>query len=121
MKKTIFALFIAFWASVSTIAALQGLSGGASDEQNGEAALPRFTWAEIEQHNSLESCWKVIEGMVYDFTDYIPHHPTSARIMEVWCGRESTEAMRTKGIGRDHSAAAWAMMRPYLIGEVAKD
>ncbi|MGY6554975.1 MAG: cytochrome b5 domain-containing protein [Wenzhouxiangella sp.] len=121
MKKTIFALFIAFWASVLTIAALHGLSADGRDEQSGDAGLPSFSWAEIEQHNTLDSCWKVIEGKVYDFTDYIPQHPTPARIMAAWCGRESTEAMRTKGIGRDHSAAAWAMIRPYLIGELAAD
>lgn len=121
MKKTLFALFVAFWASVATIAALHALSNGLALETPDDEALPRFTMAEVAEHDSLASCWKVIEGKVYDFTEYIPLHPTPARIMEVWCGRESTEAMRTKGIGRDHSPAAWAMMRPYLIGTVAED
>ncbi len=121
MKKTLFALFVAFWASVATIAALYALSNGSLVGAPDQESLPRFTLAEVAEHDSLESCWKVIEGKVYDFTDYIPKHPTPPRIMEVWCGRESTEAMRTKGIGRDHSPAAWAMMRPYLIGELVEE
>jgi hypothetical protein len=78
-------------------------------EANGDE-LPAYTWDEIAEHNSLDSCWKVIEGKVYDFTDYIPDHPTPPEVMERWCGKESTEAMRTKGYGRDHSPAAWAMI-----------
>ncbi len=121
MKKALFALFVAFWASVATIAALQGLSGGQKQVTDRPDELSEYSWAEIAEHDHLDSCWKVIEGKVYDFTDYIPQHPTPPRIMEAWCGREATEAMRTKGIGRDHSAAAWAMMEPYLIGTVADD
>lgn len=124
MKKVLFAAFVAFWASVATIAALQGLSGGAGAPETGEdpaAALPGFTLTEVAEHSTLESCWKVIDGKVYDFTDYIPQHPTPPRVMEAWCGREASDAMRTKGIGRDHSPAAWAMMRPYLIGELVEN
>jgi len=79
-------------------------------------ALPEFTLADIAEHDTLESCWMAIEGKVYDFTDYIPEHPTPPFVMEQWCGREATEGMRTKGYGRDHTPAAWAMMEPYLIG-----
>lgn len=122
MKKTVFALFVAFWASVATVVALHLLSSnGVGTGPPEREALPRYTLAEVAEHDNLDSCWKVIEGRVYDFTDYIPEHPTPPRIMEAWCGREATEAMRTKGIGRDHSPAAWAMMRPYLIGELVEE
>ena len=121
MKKTLFALFVAFWASVATIAALYALSNGLGIEATDPDKLPGFTLAEVAEHDSLDSCWMAIEGRVYDFTKYIPDHPTPPRIMEVWCGREATEGMRTKGIGRDHSPAAWAMMRPYLIGELIEE
>ncbi len=121
MKKSLFAGFVAFWASVATIAVLHVLSNDAGTELPTSAALPGYTLAEVAEHASLESCWMAIDGQVYDFTAYIPEHPTPARIMLAWCGREATEGMRTKGIGRDHSAAAWAMMRPYRIGELIED
>ena len=119
MKKFLFAVFIAFWASVATVAVLEALTP--APQESDPDALPSFTLDEIAEHDSLDSCWMAIEGKVYDFTDYIPEHPTPDRIMEVWCGREATEGMRTKGIGRDHSPAAWAMMEPYLIGKLAED
>ncbi|MFP4207603.1 MAG: cytochrome b5 domain-containing protein [Wenzhouxiangella sp.] len=117
MKKFIFAVFIAFWASVATIATMQALTPPPSDRSNG-ADPASFTMAEVAEHDTLDDCWMVIEGEVYDFTDYIPEHPSPARVMAPWCGEEATEGMRTKGIGRDHSPAAWAMMEDYRIGEL---
>lgn len=114
MKKIVFAAFIAFWASAATVALLHALAP--SPHPGAENDLPEYTLDDVAEHDSLDSCWMAIEGKVYDFTDYIPDHPTPPSVMEAWCGREATEGMRTKGIGRDHSPAAWAMMRPYLIG-----
>ena len=120
MKKLTYTLFIAFWASVGTIAMLYAMDAKDKPSKDG-GELPAYTWEEIAKHDSLDSCWKVIKGKVYDFTDYIPDHPTPPSVMERWCGKESTEAMHTKGYGRDHSPAAWAMIDAYLIGTVAED
>lgn len=117
MKKTVFAVFIAFWASIGTMLALHAMGPDKADP-NGEA-LATYTLAEVAERDSLENCWMVIEGKVYDFSDYIPDHPTPPFVMEQWCGKEATEGMRTKGYGRDHSAAAWAMMEPFLVGTLA--
>ncbi|TVR93061.1 MAG: cytochrome b5 domain-containing protein [Wenzhouxiangellaceae bacterium] len=118
MKKFMFAAFIAFWSSVATLLAVQAMSPETGlDGADGE--LPEFTLADVAKHNTLASCWMAIEGKVYDFTDYIPKHPTPPFVMEQWCGREATEGMRTKGYGPDHTPAAWAMMEPYLIGVLA--
>ncbi len=116
MKKIVFAAFIAFWASIGTMVALQAMAPDHSAPAKDE--LPSYTLTEVARHNSLEDCWMAIEGKVYDFTDYVPEHPTPPTVMEPWCGREATEGMRTKGYGRDHSPAAWAMMEPYLIGRL---
>ena len=120
MKKLTYTLFVAFWAVVLTIAGLYAMDHKEAAEANGDE-LPAYTWDEIAEHDSLDSCWKVINGKVYDFTNYIPDHPTPPEVMERWCGKESSEAMRTKGYGRDHSAAAWAMIDDYLVGTVAED
>jgi hypothetical protein len=32
------------------------------------------------------------------------------------CGRDATVGMRTKGHGRDHSAAAWSRLSAYQVG-----
>ncbi len=117
MKKIIFAAFIAFWASVGTMVALQAMAPDPQTDDQSE--LAGYTLDAVAEHNTLEDCWMVIEGKVYDFTDYIPDHPTPSFVIERWCGKEATEGMRTKGYGPDHSAAAWAMMESYLIGVLA--
>jgi cytochrome b involved in lipid metabolism len=120
MKKLTYSLFIAFWASIATLAVLHGMDRQ-DKAADGQEELPVYTLDEVAEHDSLDSCWKVIEGKVYDFTDYIPDHPTRPGVMLRWCGRESTEAMRTKGFGEDHSPRAWAMMEDYLIGRLSDE
>lgn len=120
MKKFIFAAFIAFWASIATVAVLEMLTPRpANTGLTGESS--RFDMREVAEHDVIEDCWMVIEGRVYDLTDYIARHPTPPSVLEPWCGKQATEGMRTKGIGRDHSAAAWAMLEDYLIGELRGD
>ncbi len=83
--------------------------------------LPSFTLEEVANHATLDDCWMAIRGNVYDFSNYIPMHPTPPQLMESWCGEEATEGMETKGYGSDHSPEAWAMMEDYLIGTLAHD
>lgn len=120
MKKFIFAVFIAFWASVGTVAVLQVLTPEppTGDDPDSPAV---FDLGEVAEHDSLDDCWMVIEGKVYDFTDYVGQHPAPPSVLEPWCGKQATEGMRTKGIGRDHSPAAWAMLDDYRIGKLAED
>ncbi len=117
MKKIAFAAFIAFWSSVLTLLAVDALSPPTVAE--GEE-LPVFTLDEVAERDTLENCWVAIEGKVYDLSDYIPNHPTPPSVIKPWCGQEASEGMRTKGYGRDHSAAAWGMLDDYLIGRLAQ-
>ncbi len=119
MKKTAFAFFIAFWAYGITLLSLSWLAPPGVLAQGESETV--YTLAEISRHNQLDDCWMAIEGKVYDFSAYIPMHPTPPQIMAPWCGREATEGMRTKGYGRDHSPVAWQMMEPYQIGVLAAD
>lgn len=124
MKKFIFAVFVAFWASVGTVALLDVLTPAPEAPETPATVAnesKRFTLREVAAHDTLEDCWMVIEGQVYDFTDYIPRHPAPPSVLEPWCGGEATEGMQTKGIGRNHSPAAWAMLDDYRIGEVADE
>lgn len=123
IPKLTFTAFVAFWASVATLLALSALTpeSVAEQAQDGGAeesaeSLPEVDAASLAQHGSLDDCWMAIEGKVYDFTNYVSQHPTPPFVLEPWCGREATEGMRTKGYGRDHSPAAWAMMEAYQVG-----
>lgn len=114
MRKLTYTAFVAFWSSVVTLLTVAVLAPDAPvGAQEGEAA---YTLDELAQHADEDSCWIAVEGIVYDITEYIPLHPAPPDILLAWCGDEATEGMRTKGYGRDHSPAAWAMLEDYRIG-----
>lgn len=119
MKKLVYTVFVGFWASVLTIAALEALSPAAEAGSEDEGTKT-YTFAEVADHATLDDCWMAIEGRVYDFTDYIDQHPTPPAVLEPWCGKEATEGMRTKGYGRDHSERAWRLASQYQIGELVE-
>ncbi len=85
--------------------------GSASDE-----AVYRLD--QVAEHNHAGSCWKVIDGVVYDLTEYLPNHPTEEEVFTRWCGKEATLAWLDKGNGRPHSPRAAARLENYRIGVI---
>jgi len=54
-------------------------------------SIKSFTMAEVEEHNSKESCWSVIREKVYDLTNWINKHPGGPdKILNI-CGKDGTE------------------------------
>lgn len=117
MKTLAFATFVAFWSAIGTLLTVSALLP--AQQATAQETLPVISSAELASHDKQDDCWMAIEGKVYDFSAYIPSHPAPPVVMTPWCGKEATEGMRTKGYGRDHSPAAWAMMEPYLVGTLA--
>ena len=37
----------------------------------GDGSLKKFTWEEVKEHRSSESLWIVVEGKVYDVTEFL--------------------------------------------------
>ncbi|WLD57505.1 hypothetical protein NFC81_12400 [Salinispirillum sp. LH 10-3-1] len=113
MNKIAYTLFIAFVATVATLLLVNTLNPDAGASASGQRVISA---SELAQNDSAESCWKEINGRVYDITAYIPNHPTPERVIVAWCGKESTEAWDAIGGGRGHSAGAAAMLANYQIG-----
>lgn len=75
--------------------------------------------AEIATHNTLQNCWLIISGQVYDVTRFISQHPGGVTQITNWCGKEATTAFQTRGgKGGSHSTLAGNMLASYLIGSV---
>jgi cytochrome b involved in lipid metabolism len=53
---------------------------------------------------------------VYDFTAYLPGHPADPAVIQPWCGKDASEAYRTKTRGRPHSPYADTLLPRYRIG-----
>lgn len=60
---------------------LNSTSGDNSPTNSG-----KITLSELANHDSLNDCWIVYDGKVYDITDYLPRHPGSAEKILPYCG-----------------------------------
>ncbi len=104
----------AFWIAVLVFwAAARWLPPAAEPPP---VAANRLTMADVARHARPEDCWMAIERTVYDVTRYLPEHPSRSGIVEPWCGKEATEAYRTKMKGRPHSPEADNLLTQYRIG-----
>lgn len=77
-----------------------------------------YTLTEVAGHGGEDECWMVIEGQVYDITAYLPDHPSEPEFVLPWCGKEATQAWKTKSKGRPHSARANQLLAKYRIGKL---
>lgn len=75
-----------------------------------------FSLEVVARHSSEADCWMAINGKVYDLSTYIPEHPSRQAIILAWCGKEATEAYRTKMKGRPHSSTADQLLETYEVG-----
>lgn len=74
--------------------------------------------AELARHRTPQDCWMAIDGSVYDLSAYLPRHPADDGLLDPWCGRDASEAYRTKLLGRPHSARADRLLQTYRIGRL---
>jgi cytochrome b involved in lipid metabolism len=61
---------------------------------NGDPRQMVHTMEEVAAHGSSESCWTVIDGHVYDLTEWIKMHPGGSRAILGLCGKDGTTAFR---------------------------
>lgn len=73
----------------------------------------------VSLHNNPSDCWVIIEGKVYNVTDYLADHPGGEDQIIPYCGKDATDAFKTRG-GRkeNHSNSAKLILENYLIGPV---
>lgn len=85
----------------------------------GEVSPEGITLNDVAQHNLESDCWMVIDGKVYDVTNWILLHPGADAILE-GCGKDATELFETRpmGSGTPHSADARALLGDYFIGDL---
>mmetsp|Transcript_44556 Transcript_44556/g.80073 ORF Transcript_44556/g.80073 Transcript_44556/m.80073 type:complete len:531 (+) Transcript_44556:56-1648(+) len=77
--------------------------------------LKAYTMEEVALHNTRESCWIVIQGVVVDATEFLDKHPGGAKRILGRAGQNATEQFDRIG----HSETAQELTRYYAIGYIS--
>lgn len=87
-----------------------------ADSSNKGDSLRIITQEELEKHDedNEESQWIMIDGLVYDITEYKFEHPGGEDIMLEQAGADATESFENAG----HSKDARRRMKDFVIGKV---
>mmetsp|Transcript_3649 Transcript_3649/g.11432 ORF Transcript_3649/g.11432 Transcript_3649/m.11432 type:complete len:154 (+) Transcript_3649:2-463(+) len=73
-----------------------------------------ITLDEIKAHNSSETCWIAVDGIVYDITDFLDQHPGGEEVVLETAGTDATGSFDDVG----HSSDARDQLKKYKIGEL---
>lgn len=78
-----------------------------------DPAATEYTFAQVETHNSSGDCWTVVEGNVYDLTDWEAQHPGGAARIQSLCGIDGTSLFLGQHEG---DAQPTSVLKGYQIG-----
>lgn len=71
-----------------------------------------FDLEEVKKHSREDDCWLVVEGDVFDVTDFLDEHPGGFDIIISNTGKDATEDFNEIG----HSKSARELLSNYKIG-----
>lgn len=81
-----------------------------------EPSLPSFSHSDIAKHGTSSDCWIIIDGMVYDTTNYLNSHPGGADSILLNATQDVTEAFYAI-----HSERAVRMLKEFHIGYIEEN
>jgi cytochrome b involved in lipid metabolism len=73
---------------------------------------------ELAKHSASKDCWMLINGKIYDFTNYLYNHPGGAYTITPYCGKDGSNAYATKDKSSPHSSQADSLLIDYYIGDL---
>ena len=85
-----------------------------------------YSTDQVATHDSLDDCWTIINGNVYEITSYVKRHPGGTEI-ERACGIDATSLFTNRetssgeavGSGTPHSSAAQEQLDRLKIGKLS--
>jgi len=75
--------------------------------------LQKYTKEDVAKHCKEDDAWIIVDGKVYDVTEFVPLHPGGDSILN-HVGGDSTEGFK----GPQHPASVWDLLLKYHIGEL---
>ena len=76
-----------------------------------------YTMANVKKNNSAQSCWSLINGNVYNLTQWINSHPGGSSAIRGICGVDGSSSFNGRHSGQSNPKENLA---GYLLGPLAK-
>ena len=70
----------------------------------------------VAKHNTAGDCWLIVNGKVYNVTNFIPMHNGGTETIVPYCGKDATMAFETKNGFGSHSQRAQNVLNNYYVG-----
>ncbi|KAF9214240.1 fatty acid alpha-hydroxylase [Podila verticillata] len=81
------------------------------------APTQTFTPAQVESHNTEDSCWVVHKSKVYDVTSFVQDHPGGEDYILDHAGQDVTKLMQDE-LQHLHSEGAYEMLDEFFVGSL---
>ena len=76
-----------------------------------------YTMAQVRANNSASKCWSVIDGNVYDLTNWIGSHPGGPSYIQGLCGKDGSSAFSSK---HGNQSGPAGQLNRYQLGPLEK-
>jgi predicted heme/steroid binding protein len=73
-----------------------------------------LTWSEVAKHNNINDCWLVVDGYVYDVTEWVSHHP-GGKVIATLAGEDASVMINSA-----HLVDIGNKLEHYKIGRIEK-
>ena len=96
---------------------LRGAAATPAATPTPSATASGYTMAQVAANNSAKSCWAVIDGSVYNLTNWINSHPGGSGAIISLCGTEATSIFNAQHANQSRPSSR---LSGYLLGPLAK-
>jgi len=90
----------ATWEKRLNPVATPSAPAAAPDSSGAGATSNALTMADVAQKNTVDNCWVVVKGIVYDLTGYANSHPGGAINIANICGTDASNAFNNQHGGQ---------------------
>ena len=106
------------WASEASAPSATSMTEGAvapevDPEVDAESAI---TVDDVAEHATSDDCWSIVNGNIYDLTEWISEHPGGSGPIESICGLDATQAFGNQHGGQSEPESELAGFKIGLLG-----
>jgi len=83
-----------------------------SSLRKGKSDLPVYSTEEVSKHNTENDCWIILNGKVYDITNFFSKHPGGKRALLNFAGKDASSNIQF------HSPLMMKQAKSFYIGEL---